>query len=38
MVKVLTIEKQNCEKLLGQFVDESHFDTVITEDTEASNS
>lgn len=34
MVKVLTIEKQNCEKLLGQFVDESHFDTVITEDTD----
>lgn len=34
MVEVLTIEKLNCENLLGQFVDESHFDRIITEDTD----
>lgn len=35
MTKVIIAEtKIGCEHLLGQFLDESHFDTVITEDTD----
>ena len=32
MVKIYTIKRQECEQLLGQFLDESHYDTVIDED------
>jgi len=35
MVKVIVArEKIDCEKLLGQFVDESHYDVLIEEDTD----
>jgi hypothetical protein len=35
MVKVIVAEsKLDCEHLLGQYLDESHFDTVINEDTD----
>ena len=35
MVKVILAKsKVDCEHLLGQFLDESHFDTVINEDTD----
>lgn len=35
MVKVIVAEsKQDCEHLLGQYLDESHFDVVINEDTD----
>ena len=35
MVKVIVAEsKLDCEHLLGQYLDESHFDVVINEDTD----
>ena len=35
MVKVIVADsKLNCEHLLGQYLDESHFDTVINDDTD----
>ena len=35
MVKtIIANSKIDCEHLLGQFLDESHFDTVINEDTD----
>jgi asparagine synthase (glutamine-hydrolysing) len=35
MVKIIVAEsKLDCEHLLGQYLDESHFDTVINEDTD----
>lgn len=35
MVKVIVADtKHNCEHLLGQYLDESHFDVVINEDTD----
>ncbi|MGE5862679.1 MAG: hypothetical protein ACM31H_02815, partial [Nitrososphaerales archaeon] len=34
MVKTIVAkEKLDCEHLLGQFLDESHYDTIINEDT-----
>lgn len=36
MIKVIVAsEKHNCEHLLGQYLDESHFDVVIEEDCDA---
>ena len=35
MVKVIIAKsKLDCEHLLGQFIDESHYDTIINEDTD----
>lgn len=34
MVKQLTIEKHDCEHLLGQWLDDSHYDQIITADTD----
>ena len=35
MTKIIVAKnKIDCEHLLGQFLDESHFDTVINEDTD----
>lgn len=32
MIKETTVKKYDCEELLGQFLDESHYDTLINED------
>ena len=32
--RIVAREKHDCEHLLGQFVDESHYDTVIEADTD----
>jgi len=34
MVKVVVLQKRDCEELLGTFLDESHYDTLIDEDVD----